>query len=104
MSSAICFNLDPSKILSSGYRLSKHQKLVLVQIWESEIRYMMGSMENILKKRKNHLLPGFSPFPIVFSKASFLNPLPDDKNFRLVQIETNCRQFQAHLKWKISTK
>ena len=33
----------------------------------------------------------------------FFNPLPDD-NFRLVQIETNCRQhFKVHLKWKINT-
>ena len=32
-----------------------------------------------------------------------IDPLPDDKNFRLVQIETNCRQnFEVHLKLKIS--
>ena len=32
------------------------------------------------------------------------NPLPDDKSFRLVQIETNCRRhFKVHSKWKIST-
>ena len=30
-----------------------------------------------------------------------INPLPDNKNFRLVQIETNCRQnFEVHLKLK----
>ena len=29
------------------------------------------------------------------------NPLPDDKNFRLVQIETNCRRhFKVHLNEK----
>ena len=33
-----------------------------------------------------------------------LNPSPDDKIFRLVQIETNCRRhFKVNLKWKIST-
>ena len=31
------------------------------------------------------------------------NLLRDDKNFRLVQIETNCRRhFKVHLKWKIN--
>ena len=51
--------------------------------------------------QKKNIVADAVPFqeaPIV-ARSSILNPLPDDKNFRLVQIETNCkRHFKVHLK------
>ena len=36
--------------------------------------------------------------------CSGVNPFTRQQNFRMVQLERNCRQyFNVHLKWKIST-
>ena len=76
MLSAICFNSDQSKILSSIYGLNTLNKRTL---------------ENTNGKGE----PPFSLFPTIFStyrrqKSSF-NPLPNDKIFQLLYIERICR-------------
>ena len=41
-----------------------------------KMKFVLGMVENILGKG---WLPAFSPFPKMFSKASFINPFPYDK-------------------------
>ena len=59
MLSAICFNSDQSKILSSGNVLLKNMKFVF------------GRVENIVGKGENAEYQHFLLFPQMFSKAFF---------------------------------
>ena len=73
MSSGICFNLDQSKILSSGIGL---RRKLLKTFWEKEQMLVtttlkMEAFENILKKREN---AGNQHF-LLCPKSSFL-PVP----------------------------
>ena len=83
MSSAICFNLDQSKILSSGYGLTNHSKLTY-----SEKRVCSTNLKNTQKKREIAHTKQFLPFP-AFSTSL--------KNFSTIFIQVEivvCNIFQ----------
>ena len=81
MSSAICFNLDQSKTLSSANRLTLYQNEKILD-WSKlkafadnkikfnateKLKFLLERVENT-GKRKKCWLPAFSPFPTMFSK------------------------------------
>ena len=61
LSSAICFDLDQSKILSSVNELTFYR--TILWFWDPEKK----SFENIVEKEENAAKPAFSPFPSMFS-------------------------------------
>ena len=81
--------------------LTRRQNFCLVQI-----------ETNCRQNFKNSLIPLPDDKIFVWSKLKqiadeilkFIDSITRRQNFRLVQIETNCRQhFKVHSKWKIST-
>ena len=69
MSSAICFNLDQSKILSSGNVLTLCHIIPTMNNPEKE------SFKKHCAERRKYWLPAFSPFPTMFSTHSKENIL-----------------------------
>ena len=81
------------KSLPFMYRLHRNM-LEIIYI------YFKIVLTNMIQIPGNGKMILFEPCAV---KMEF-NPLPDDKIFRLVQNETNCRQHsKVHLKWKICT-
>ena len=60
MSSAICFNLDQSKILSFGNGLTTHESQILTILKKKK-----ESFENIVGKGEM-LVTSIFPFPVIF--------------------------------------
>ena len=106
MSFAICFNLDQSNILVFGVWLIKD---IYIHRGGQESQLAACSILFETYKRDPHLFAVCKDHRLrVWScKVScFICPqvITRRQNFRLVQIETNCRRhFKVHLKWKIST-
>ena len=85
MSSAICFNLDQSKILSSGYGLftiqqnSRLDQIMSILRRQNRsnliVEFCLERVKNIVGKRRKCWLPALSPFPTMFLKASFSRSL-----------------------------
>ena len=83
VSSAICFNLDQSKILSFGNGLTPyHTRKILDQSkfqalsdnkinMTDKFEFVFGIVGKHFGERRKYLLPAYSPFRKMFSKASF---------------------------------
>ena len=81
----------------SEFKAFADDNLVAVQMNE----LVFDGIENIVGKGENAGYQHFLLCPQYFQKAS--QHIIRRQNFRLVQIETNCRRhFKVHLKWKIS--
>ena len=118
MSSAVCFNLDLCKILSSGNWLSSeakplHHSQILDSLILKEFRGNISGIFHIMVfcfdwlekhcgKRRKCRSPTFSPFASMFSKAFFflginvrmyvkINLFTRGQNFRLIR---NCKYLQ----------
>ena len=72
MSSTLCFNLDQSKILSSGYGLNMHMQ-------ESDDRTLTVMMHCAYKA-------------VSFRQSSNYQLFTKRQNLRLVQIQSTCRR------------
>ena len=87
MSSAIFFNLDKAKILSSCNGLTCHQMTKFLDLSKlkafaddksniaSNLKFNLERVENIQKKRRKCWLPAFSPFPARVSKGEISKSL-----------------------------
>ena len=86
------------------------RKKPLKTLWEKEENVCSQHFllfDNVFypfKKKFNYFSHTANAFSLDKAKVLLsINPLPDDKNFRLVQIEKNSRQhYKMHLKCKIS--
>ena len=87
MSSAICFILDQSKILSSGKELSLTKMIITI----------FDRVENIVGKGEIACTSIFSFFPQCFQKASFPDP---SKGVIMWQWLNN--EYMSHLKISFS--
>ena len=84
MSSAICFNLDQSKILSSGngltyVHLSKLRAFTVNNLIVNQMmKIVIHTVENTVDKGENAGYQHFHLYPPCFQKASFSWPLKVD--------------------------
>ena len=84
----IVSNFSFSHIVLKRLVLHTHEKKGIG--WERVSDPLERCLLKIVKKGENTV----NPFP-----NDKFNPLPDEKIFRLVQVETNCRRhFKVHLK------
>ena len=75
MSSAICLNLNQSKILSSGKELNHYQTtnldwFKLKEFADDNLKFEENGRK-LSKQVENTVLRAISPFPTVFSKGLF---------------------------------